>query len=349
LNSELSHRLKWAQHVASKKRIFLDLSFWLQLRDGRSVEANIFLGKARDLVQAGKVIFPVTQMVIHEVLKQSDATSRKRTLALFDELTTGAVLEPEADCVVHETTKFLELTLGTTGYCAPPCLLWTKPAHFFGHGRFTTTISDAVLAKNINDELFAFTWSLTFIDIANILPNSDLLDLSFDATAQMLNNETDDNQHQLTTFEQLLRDEIYGSVDAFLPSITAGYSTYCSFHGQPSPSKLPKETKTVLANCLILKPEIQRVMPTIFSNASFHALLRWNRTQPFKGNDLFDSAHLASALAYCHAYFGERSLCDLGNRAPLRLFSFFGVRHASNFTTALQELETLAADDDVSG
>ncbi len=343
-SDEIFLRREWSNNIDSKKRIFLDINFWLRIRDESSQEATKFLAKAKALVAADLAVFPVTQMLIHEVLKQSDSQSKQQTFLLFDRLSLGAVLVPENECVIYETGKLLEAIFPNFKYNARSAMLWTKPAHYFGHGRFMINNPDGEANQSASNSLLNFTWNLTFLQISQLLPSADQIDLSFKSAANMINEEK--NKQKLPHFEQLLRDEIYGSVDAFLPAIEAAYADFLGSMNQVSPVKLSKEFRNVIANCIILKPELRKIMPTIFVNASFHSLFRQNKAQQFKGNDLYDGSHLCSALPYFDVYFGEKFLCDLGKRAPLKLFDLFNIKYSSSFEEATKILDDLTKNAD---
>ena len=77
------------------------------------------------------------------------------------------------------------------------------------------------------------------------------------------------------------------------------------------------------------------VLRTINILASLHASLRWNKGRRYRGNDLFDFHHAAAALAYCDAFFTERSLCAMLTERHLALDKLYGCHVAASVDDAI--------------
>jgi hypothetical protein len=191
-------------------------------------------------------------------------------------------------------------------------------------------------------------WSLSLHDV--ILAASDRqwpedLDLFHARTAEDLNSSRHDFEKNLTTFEQLLRDEIYGSAHALARALTGAYSRFTDSKHSVKYTSVPENLIRLIANATILKRDVRILHPTLFVNASYHALTRWDRARQLRGNDIYDCDHAAAALGYCHAYFGEASLCHLLKQGPLHLSDLHGCRTAATLAEARQKLEQMAAEN----
>jgi hypothetical protein len=84
--------------LVSRKAIYLDLRFWIYLRDAARYNKQ---GPERDLlsglrrrVAAGALFCPITDSTFLELFKQTDPQSRAATAQLIDELSLGVTLMP---------------------------------------------------------------------------------------------------------------------------------------------------------------------------------------------------------------------------------------------------------------
>lgn len=100
-------RCQLGSAVISIQRIYLDQRFWLLLRDvylGRSGDkaTSDLLTLLRYLVSQGKAIYPISESVFIELLKQSDESTRLATAQLIDDLSLGITLIPFDERVRQE-------------------------------------------------------------------------------------------------------------------------------------------------------------------------------------------------------------------------------------------------------
>lgn len=84
--------------LASRKAIYLDLRFWIGLRDAArynklGLERDLLLGLRRR-VASGALFCPITDSTFLELFKQTDQQSRVATAELIDELSLGVTLMP---------------------------------------------------------------------------------------------------------------------------------------------------------------------------------------------------------------------------------------------------------------
>lgn len=286
---DVERRKEWSSFVSDKKKIFLDVNFWIRLRDSPDGELSRL---CTALCAEAKTIFPITESVLYEVLKQSDPTTRLQTLTVIDRLSLGAVLVPERHRVIIESSNLLAKYGNRSGIQPITNLLWTKPAYFFGNETIPGDYPSAFI-----DYFDNIAWNATFVDLGAVLPLTAETDTTFADLATSNNRGKEDALTTLTTFKQLLIDELYGTTEASSSSILIALNDFYEQCGQPPHALLPTEYFRFFANCLHLKSDMKHVLPTIYISAAFHVLFRWNRDRQLTANDIYDSSHASSALS----------------------------------------------------
>ena len=119
---------------------------------------------------------------------------------------------------------------------------------------------------------------------------------------------------KLCSFVQAYNDEAKGIVDLFGDAAVSAVTSLATHDGitltQPNP-QVRRETENFCKNALFFalkRNKARHVLRTLHIHASLHAALRWSKGRRLRSNDLDDFTHAAAALAYCNAFFTERSL-----------------------------------------
>jgi hypothetical protein len=82
-------------HYSDKKFVYLDLKYWILLRDGEQSNTPVtrqIIDKILQLYSSGKCIFPVSDIVYYEMMKQGDDTKRLSSIALVDKYSEGLAM-----------------------------------------------------------------------------------------------------------------------------------------------------------------------------------------------------------------------------------------------------------------
>lgn len=85
-------RLKLADSLLNKTRIYLDTNYWIKLRDqalSNDLENQKLLNLTTVLVNERNCIFPISQITFLEVCKQTDLHTRSKTFEIIDRLSGG--------------------------------------------------------------------------------------------------------------------------------------------------------------------------------------------------------------------------------------------------------------------
>jgi len=127
-------KLELGEWVNQRRKVYLDTKFWLLLRDAHLDRAKMqdqheLLRCITDAVSAGQLIYPISEDVFQEVIKQTDEGTLRATVALIDSLSAGVSLISHDERLEAELLYFLRS-------CTKPKerlynhhdLVWTKLA-----------------------------------------------------------------------------------------------------------------------------------------------------------------------------------------------------------------------------
>lgn len=108
--------------VASKPLVYLDSCVWIDIAE----RFEDLSQKCRSLVNAGKVLFPVSFSTVNEVIEQPTASKRSRVAALMDELSKGICFRPSDTIHALEADLALPVILGASqiGFKREEILTW---------------------------------------------------------------------------------------------------------------------------------------------------------------------------------------------------------------------------------
>jgi hypothetical protein len=104
-------RIELGRNVTQRKLIYLDIKYWIILRDVlmgcRNEALSVrLLEYLRLRVQKNEVICPISASVFIELLKQQDPLTRRKTAELIDELSLAVTLAPEEERIGTELAHF---------------------------------------------------------------------------------------------------------------------------------------------------------------------------------------------------------------------------------------------------
>lgn len=137
-----------SQTINAKKVVYFDTKFWLIVRDialGRSKNtiSENFYQEIIKLAKEGRFIFPVSQDVLLETIKQTDPETLHQTVELIDNLSSGVSLISFEERLELEIKYFLYSMTGKSVYECQE-MVWTKLAYAMG---FITPENERIDAK----------------------------------------------------------------------------------------------------------------------------------------------------------------------------------------------------------
>jgi len=291
---------KLNQLLGSKTTIYLDLKFLIKLRDSisegnTSIYKRIFF-KLRQLVDEGKVICPISDCIIDEILKQTSIKTREKTALILDIVCRNISLAPMRNIFIHE---FVNILLFSENKDLQKIQNWDFPISLFGNLDFET--SD----KNSSDLLkILFYEGLIATSIQEIITcykNVKGSDISLFA-------ETFFNSIKYGSVPQSFGKIVQNELIAFM--ISMGHEL------KVSPDPILEKIKHLDQETLL------KIVPSIYVFCSLHAEMINDSAKKYKKNDYYDIIHCSLAIPNCNYFFTERGFMHR-TRKVLKLDSKF--------------------------
>lgn len=318
---------RFRRGLIGRRAIYLDINYWIDLQTAaagapRRPEFAELLSALRTGVASGALMCPPSFSVLMELGKQKDPATRLATARLVDELCCGAGLMADDDLVAFEVAGLLLSTVVSERPLPDRVRVWTPigcmaadtgrlpPMPFRPTPQKRQQIEKALFDTLLNatvEEVLAMEYP------ERTSPWQDL--------ARTLNAGNAAHAHEIENFEDLLAAEARGGAEACAPMIAAAVEQLRLELGVP-PGLLPTtapEWPRLIGAALSQSELAQAAVPSLYIRSGLHALLRWNRKQQFKPNDVFDFSHAAAALGYCDLFLTEGPLKDMLGRGPLWL------------------------------
>lgn len=350
----LDRQVSLAHELESREAIYLDIKFWLILRDSHfksnaDVGARELLELLQTLVAEGKAFCPISETTFIELLKQSDPITRAATADLIDKLSLGVALVPFDARVQMEMEAHFDALGGRAG--RPPAMhrVWAKLSSVLGFFHPTETGFDASTELAIQKAFFDHLWTVPLSEMvqtigSNLPPGQDRYDL----LATQLNRENAVHAAGLRSFQQTYAIELMGALDVFSPLAAEivwrikekATGRRMSREGAEW-SNYVLEMRTYLAGALKTNA-VKDALRTLHIHTSLHASLRWNKTQQFDGNDFHDFHHAAAAIGYCDVFLTERGLRSMVTASHVALDRRYGCKVVAQVSEAIDLLRQLA-------
>jgi hypothetical protein len=216
-------RLELSKKVIIKKVVYLDTKYWILLRDGflypeKNILATELLKLSESLFENGKCIFPISEDVFMEVLKQTDSTTLKATVDLIDKLSNGITLLSFDERFKLEVLNFWYSTTGRTVHKTKQ-LVWSKLPYNAGFYSFChpnlTAKGNLELQKAHIEQLWNMSLLQMIEEIQGNSPNVDFSQLFNMTYADMLNEGKFSHQGEANNFQQMFMNEVAGMVEVY--------------------------------------------------------------------------------------------------------------------------------------
>lgn len=211
------------QSVEHQVKIYLDVNFWLMLRDAdlgthADPKYHELLANLRSLASRRIAFCPIGESVYFEVLKQSDERTRLATAKLMDELSQGIAITAMDLRTGTELAYALHIIKGTDKGSLDPLdtLVWTRVGHVIGMdprvslGMELSAANRFLLMKAMFDDM----WSLSMHELITLTAKWDLPPPGgFDDLVQHINAGNAFHAEALRSFQQAYNAELQGAVD----------------------------------------------------------------------------------------------------------------------------------------
>lgn len=345
-------RIALASTLESKTIIFLDLNYWIRLRDahlGKSSD-QVFtkmLETAKTLVANGICVFPITDSIFREVQKLSGDRFQE-TLEFIDALSLGVCIHDSATRVSCELLDFLQPQ--ETKVPARD-LLWTRPYFLLINRlpRSTSPLFDDETKIKL-ERLFADDmWKKGFAELADQLKDIEgFTGVEYEDKSYLLNEGKAKHTNEYSTFHDLFLNEISGSIDTVKDEIIGAWEYLYNDRTGNTLTEAEKEDgwnnrkfQCGIYNVFRLK-EAKKHLPYIHVLAACHAAMRWDEGLTFEGNHAFDFQHATCALPYADVFFTERQLKHLVTQSQLQLDKLYSCEVIAKANECMKCLEALS-------
>ena len=328
----------WAS-IKDLKLIYLDVNFWIRLRDedlNRHKDQS-FLNLARELVKTKKCLFPISEITFWEVLKQHDDKTVKTTLDLIEELSGGVSLILEAERRMFEFSHFYRAKSEQDVYELQE-LVWESLPISLGY-KYLFSIQDLKGQKSFYDLLK----TVKLVELVNILDQNRIrkpFKHKDDIEKLNLNKEKFKNDYR--SFKQLFEIELKGFIDLHKNSIMESiWFLNNNNSNYLSDEKIENEADIYINELCtgIANGQISKELPYYRIIPALHSMVRWNKEQKFEENHSMDFLHASFALPYCDFFFTERQLCTM--IIQLKLDTLYSCKIHKNIATIIVELKNI--------
>ena len=213
-------RVQLGIEVTSKYRIYLDLRYWILLRDvelGRNDNDDLIqlLNRIKCLIDEGVCICPISETVFIELMKQSDHETRFATARLIDRLSFGVTLVVNPERISQELCNTIYSQAGAKNLIPIDELVWIKLSYIFGeiHPHRTTfePSEELVIQKSFFDHM----WNITITEMMDYLDFESWDQPDWQNTANRLNIGNKKHADEIRSYKQAYRVEFEGGLSLF--------------------------------------------------------------------------------------------------------------------------------------
>lgn len=348
-----SRQVELATSLEGRHAIYLDLRFWIYLRDAeRSGDVGlhgILLGELRRVVATKAAFCPISDSTFLEVFKQTDEHTRALTVKLIDELSLGVTLIPFDLRVGTELAHLLHAAQTPDQVYPLHYLVWSKLSYVLGFVHPITKTFDRPTALAIQKAFFDHMWAIPLVEMNRHLGNKMSQDepLHFEGAARRINEANRQHASSLKSFEQTYQAELVGVLALYAGRAADILCSMAPASVGPPPPHGSAQRREYEQQCLALLVAAlktdrgKNAMRSLYIHTCLHAAVRWDKKQQLEANDFFDFQHASAALGYCDALFTERGLRALVTRSDLGLDKRFDCFVTSKVDEAISYVQSI--------
>lgn len=345
------------------KLIYLDLNIWIEFLkflnnySCRAYTKELFT-IIKNLSEKNKIIIPISDITIYEILKNKNSLKFTAIINLFDELSKKFCF---IDVINRDKLEFVfllrilldipnaEYLLRKNILTRPIFILDTK-LPYFDENLINEIQSEKIRLKYLSD-----MWEKSFSDLYLSKEFFEIPAINFtknqNKIISILNEGREKYKNEYKNFERLLKIELYNTLDLYNERFKEYFKDYFyNYKGSPSNygkhiSGMPEDERVEFVKYSIVesmyKSKKYDVFPSLSIGASLHAIKRWKSQSKYHVNDLFDIYHAKVALPYCDYFFTERTLKNFLTDDFLKLDKVFCCEVIYDFKEAYEALSKL--------
>lgn len=327
--------------IASKYKIYLDLRFWIFLREVELVRNNNqelgqLLSRLKHLVDNGVVICPISESIFVELMKQSDSETRLATAKLIDRLSLGVTLIVFPERINQELCHGIYLQAGAVDLTPLDTLAWTKMSYIIGETHPYQTPFEAPEELVIQKSFFDHMWDIPLTEMIEHIDFESWPQPEWQKTADRLNSGNKQHTHEIRSYKQAYRIEFEGGLSLFKKEMLRIFKEA----DDAGLKDFEKNSKNLSENERFSK--FSKSVRTLHIGACCYAAVRWDKKRQLTGNDLLDFHHAEAAMGYCNLFLTEKPLKTLVSQNHLGLMRDFPCAVKSTVSGALEVLNKIS-------
>lgn len=296
--------------IANRKLIYLDLKFWILLRDGGKSDAELqLIFRLNELFNQRKCLFAASEATIWEVMKQHDPKSRGATLMLVEKYTEGVALLGDKQRAKIEFINWVRSQRGKQERYFPQEFVWANIHLMFGY--FFYSEKSELLPLELQKSLLDF---VSGMPLSALLSDRQVPPFGYKDDIVSMNENKEKFLEENKSYKALFLSELWGCLDCYKHIFSAAMTNlYFDETGRHPTDEERRRNDGEEWSKLIYQGFKKNTFTTelaIFNiSAWLFAAMRWNKSRKYRdGNDTIDIVHAAAALPYCDYFFTEREL-----------------------------------------
>lgn len=287
---------------------------------GGSTISSQIAQKVEDLHQTGKCIFPLSEPILLELMKQQDGRSRLATIALAERLSEGVTITGDRQRMKVEFSQWVKSGQDPALQNRSGQLVWANAVMVMGYFFYSKKAEE--LPEPLRRSFLDFACS---ISLAEMLASTTSSSIAFTGKddIDLLNSGKIKYQHENKTFKAMFLSELWGYVLLFAEDFNEVIADHYFQHTGRYPTSAEKGSQNGEDWCKLIYQafkagKIAAELPMFKIFPSLFASMRWNKDRKYKdGNDTADVLHACSALPYCDYFFTEKELHTMINQQGL--------------------------------
>lgn len=335
----LKKQIDFGNSIRNCKKIYLDINFWVKLRDQETDADKELFNKLEELVADNKCVLPISETIFYEILKQNDVSALKKMANVISKFSKGISIVSDQERQQLEFINFVHAKTQKPIFDMRVCV-WTKISINIIYNmliRFEPEKAD--------NRFIDFLEDISFEKIITLADNPNFKPFKFKDNVAFLNKAKEKYKDENKSFKQMYLSELGGYLETFdgdfIKYMDDIYFLETGKHLTSEEKEKVHFTNWSLCIYNLVKlNKIKTALPSFTIFSELNASIRWNKDRKYSdGNDTFDFMHATAALPYYDYFFTEKELKTIIEQR--KLDKIYNCVVLSEVNTVIKELESI--------
>lgn len=338
------------RELKKKHSIYLDINFWLLLRDQSSQPAKRLFEVLCEAVELNLLFCPISNTTFFELIKNAKQLEREKVAHCVDMLSLGVGIVSENERVCIELNHFIRTCLGRK-VVPVNYLVWRGVGLAVGGPLYPRSVPPFLRfdPHTLQKAFFDKMWETPMIEVMHRFSGWVLPEEADAAPIASILNAIKSQGGKFSSFNKYYLDEAKAICDRwkFQPSQILDKINNVA---PRAPDTLPPDEVNFWANLMfhfLKKRERSFELRTMRTIAAIHAATRWDANKKIKTNDVLDYEHAVAAICYCSAFFTDNPTKILLTQGNTKLDKKCSCVVISDIQGAISYIEKLLEDSSV--